>query len=189
MIYKFNKKSLTYENISNRVVLVCVLIILVLTSIFAFIGLKRINDVSNISNETKAIIIKENTKFSKDKLKEYILDLNIRFPHIVFAQAILETNEFKSNLFKENSNLFGMKEATKRPTTNSGVENGHAYYNSWRESVQDYAMFAAAYLNNLKTEEEYFQYLRANYAEDSEYVEKLKKIIKEFNTINLVNSK
>jgi flagellum-specific peptidoglycan hydrolase FlgJ len=110
-------------------------------------------------------------------------------PQSVLAQAVLETNEFKSNIFKENNNLFGMKEATKRPTTNSGVENGHAYYNSWRESVQDYAMFAAAYLNDIKTEEEYFQYLRANYAEDSMYVEKLKKIIKEFNTINLVNSK
>jgi hypothetical protein len=50
-------------------------------------------------------------------------------------------------------------------------------------------MFQAAYLNDIKTEEEYFQYLRANYAEDSMYVEKLKKIIKEFNTINLVVTK
>jgi len=188
MIYKFNKKSLTYENISNRVILICVLIVLVLMSFFAFIALSKLNDIRYISGETKAIIIKENTKFSKDKLKEYILDLNIRFPHIVFAQAVLESGNFKSEIFKTNHNLFGLKIATRRPSTANGEENGHAYYDNWRESVQDYAMFQAAYLNDIKTEEEYFQYLRANYAEDSEYVEKLKKIIKEFNTINLVNS-
>lgn len=179
MIYKFNKKSLTYENISNRVVLVCVLIILVLTSIFAFIGLKRINDVSNISNETKAIIIKENTKFSKDKLKEYILDLNIRFPHIVFAQAVLESGNFKSEIFKTNHNLFGLKIATRRPSTANGEEHGHAYYEDWRASVVDYAFYQAAYLQDIKTESEYLEYLGLNYAENPTYVEDLKKIIGE----------
>jgi uncharacterized FlgJ-related protein len=94
------------------------------------IGIIRVNDVSFISEETKAIILREADKaneFTPEKLKAYILELNIRFPYIVYAQAQLETGEFKSKIFKENNNIFGMKVARKRPTTNKGEENGHAY--------------------------------------------------------------
>lgn len=189
MIYKFDKKELSYQNISNKVILIGLTGVLILTTILSYIAISYMNDIRYISNETKAIIIKENNQFSQEKLKEYILDLNIRFPHIVMAQAILETNRFNSKIFKENNNLFGMKNATQRPTTTTGTENGHAFYNSWKESVQDYAMFQAAYLNDLRSEEEYFTYLKANYAEDTLYVNKLKEIIKKYNTINLVDSK
>ena len=71
-----------------------------------------------------------------------------------------------------------MKIARRRPTTNKGEENGHAYYDNWKESVQDYAFFQAAYLNDIKTESEYLQYLNANYAGSSNYVNLLNDIIK-----------
>jgi len=41
----------------------------------------------------------------------------------------------------------------------------------------DYAFYQAAYLNDLRSESEYFAYLGQNYAEDPGYVGKLKKII------------
>jgi len=43
--------------------------------------------------------------------------------------------------------------------------------------VVDYAFYQAAYLNDLRSEKEYFDYLGQNYAEDPMYVSKLKKII------------
>jgi len=117
-------------------------------------------------------------EFSEVKLKEYIIELNIKFPHIVFAQAKLESGYFKSTIFKENNNLFGMKIATRRPTTNKGENRGHAVFDNWKESVLDYAFYQARFLGDIKTEGEYIQYLKANYAEDPGYVNKVIKLSK-----------
>lgn len=187
MIYKYDYKNLTYKNVTKNLAFILIGIIVLFTGITSILMLTRINDIRYISSETKSIIIKESAKenqFSPEKLRAYILELNIKFPHIVYAQARLETGNFKSQIFKTNHNLFGMKVATLRPTTNKGEENGHAYYEGWRESVVDYAMFRAAYLNNITSEDEYFQYLKSNYAEDSRYIDRLKEIIKEENIIS-----
>lgn len=180
MIYFFEQKTLTFKKVSNKLILIYLMVYSIIIGGIVLLLTNKIDNVKYISEETKSIIIKENNKFSKDKLKEYILDLNIKFPHIVYAQAILESGDFKSNIFKTNNNLFGMKVAKQRPTTNKGEQDNHAIYDNWRESVQDYAMFSAAYLNDIKTEEEYFAYLKANYAEDTTYITKVKTLIKKF---------
>jgi hypothetical protein len=186
MIYFYNKENLVYENVTKKAILLIIGLAFVTSGIIVCLLVYRVNQVKYISEETKAIILSESNKlneFSPQKLKAYILELNIKFPHIVYAQARLESGNFKSEIFKTNHNLFGMKVATRRPTTNKGEENGHAYYDNWKESVQDYAMFAAAYLNNLKTEDEYFDYLGQNYAENPNYVKQLKFIIEENNIL------
>lgn len=178
MIYRFDKKTLTFKNVFASWVFFVTMAIL--TFVTVVIGIIRVNDVSFISEETKAIILREADKaneFSPEKLKAYILELNIKFPHIVYAQAKLETGEFKSKIFKENNNLFGMKVATRRPTTNKGEDNGHAFYVNWKESVVDYAFYSAQYLSNIKSESEYFDYLGQSYAEDPNYIPKIRKII------------
>lgn len=139
---------------------------------------QKLNSIEYITEETRTLIINEENKFSEERLKQFILELNIRFPHIVLAQAKLESGYFKSKMFRENNNFFGMKVARRRPTTNKGEQYGHAFFDSWKDCVVDYAFYQAAYLNDIKTEAQYFAYLRANYAEDPTYVEKLKKIIK-----------
>jgi flagellum-specific peptidoglycan hydrolase FlgJ len=70
-----------------------------------------------------------------------------------------------------------MKEARVRLNTAQGTERSHAYYNTWQESLMDYALYAATYLKTLSTEEQYYTYLEQNYAEDPDYVKKLKKLI------------
>jgi uncharacterized FlgJ-related protein len=138
------------------------------------------NDVRYISEETKTIIINEFDKqneFSVDKLKDYISELNIKFPHIVLAQSQIESGHYKSRIFKENNNIFGMKQARQRPTVSKGTENNHAYYENWKQSVQDYAMYQAKYLSRLRTENEYLSYLGQSYAEDPNYVSKIRHII------------
>lgn len=182
MIYRYDKQSIQYKNITLSLLIGLVVVIIVTMGITLFILINRTDDIRLISQETKTIIINESLKekaFSPHKLKSYILELNIRFPHIVYAQAKLESGNFNSEIFKTNNNLFGMKQARKRPTTAKGTELNHAFYESWQESVVDYGMFSATYLNDIKTESEYFVYLKANYAEDISYVDKLQRIIAE----------
>jgi flagellum-specific peptidoglycan hydrolase FlgJ len=73
--------------------------------------------------------------------------------------------------------MFGMKEAKLRANLAKGTNRGHAYYETWQESVIDYALYYSSYLRSIKTEGEYFEYLRQNYAEDPTYVQRLKQII------------
>jgi uncharacterized FlgJ-related protein len=122
--------------------------------------------------------MRENNEFSKQKFKEYVLSLNVKFPNIVMAQAELESSHFNSVMFHENNNMFGMKPAKLRPTTNKGENRGHAYFDSWKDCVLDYAFYSATYLNEIKTEAEYLNYLKSSYAEDPNYINKLKTILK-----------
>ena len=182
ILYTFDKEKLQHRNVTLKVIGVGVIATLLLTSFILGFVLSRVNDVKYISAETKSIIIKESDRanaFSKQHLKAYILELNIKFPYIVYAQARLESRNFNSDVFKANNNMFGMRIATTRPSTNHGEQLTYALYTSWKESVEDYAMFSAAYLNKIKTEDEYFQYLADNYAQDPTYVARLKAIIKE----------
>lgn len=184
MIYKYDKQNLTYKQVTGKWLLITVGILLITSAFMSLFTLRHINDVRFISEETRAIILREADKvneFSPEKLKAYILELNIKYPHIVLAQTQLETGVYKSKIFKENHNLFGMKVATQRPTTNKGEESGHAYYDTWRESVVDYAFYQAKYLSNLKSETEYLQYLKQSYAEDPNYMVKLLDILSKQN--------
>jgi flagellum-specific peptidoglycan hydrolase FlgJ len=147
------------------------------TSLFIGIRTGKEKVFSEIIETESLISIKEEDEFSKDKFIEMLKDLNVTFPHIVMAQSIIETGNWRSNIFIENHNLFGMKEAKRRVTTAVGTHNNHAYYNHWRESVYDYAFFQCRYLYKIKSEDEYFKYLSANYAEDTLYVPKVKNII------------
>lgn len=178
MYYKFNKETLLLEkvNVTNKT----------LTGIGAAIGLililgftsKPKDPIQNLTTEDRLIVIREYNEFSQEKLIEKINQLNFRFPHIVLAQAKLESGHFKSTIFLENNNMFGMREAKLRVNLAKGTNRQHAYYDSWQESVYDYALYYSTYLYKIKTEGEYFEYLRQNYAEDPTYVQRLKQIIK-----------
>jgi hypothetical protein len=178
MYYKFNKETLLPEkvNVTNRT----------LTGVGVVIGLALLLGFTSnsekvteyLSQEEKLIVIREYNEFSETKLIEKIRQLNFRYPHIILAQAKLESGHFKSTIFLENNNMFGMREAKLRANLARGTNRAHAYYDSWQESVLDYALYYSTYLYKLKTEGEYFEYLRQNYAEDPTYVQRLKQIIK-----------
>ena len=129
--------------------------------------------------ETKEVILPPvEERFSQEKFIDFLLRSNIKHYKIVFAQAVIETGWFKSKSFKTANNLFGMKLATRRATTAVGEYLGHAKYNNWKESVLDYALYQSTYLSKFKSEEAYFAYLKSNYAEDPDYVAKIKSIIR-----------
>ena len=91
MYYKFNKETLDFERtkITNKS----------LTGLGAAVGLLLIfgftsnpnNKVENLSQEEKLIVVREYREFSEEKLIEKITELNFRFPHIILAQAKLES--------------------------------------------------------------------------------------------------
>jgi len=187
MYYKFNEQTLLFEKskVSNKVLVgVGVAVGLLLTLGFTT---NPANAVKNLSTEDKLIVIREYNEFSEAKLVEKIKQLNFKFPHIILAQSYQETGHYKSGIFLENNNLFGMKQAQIRVTLAKGTNRNHAYYDSWQDSVNDYAMFYATYLSDLKTEGEYFEYLKKNYAEDPTYVQRLKALIQKRDLKNKFN--
>ena len=94
---------------------------------------------------------------------------------------MVETGYWKSDIFIENNNLFGMKEARIRVNTALGTNRNHAYYSDWVSSVLDYAFYQSTYLKNLKTEEQYYDYLSRSYAESNHYIESVKSMVKKEN--------
>jgi hypothetical protein len=179
-IFKINPSTLEPEavNVNKRTVIAILVTSIIIGLTVYHFGYQRGKDVlTGLSNEEKLIVIKEYNEFSEDKLISKLKELNVKFPYIVFAQSKLETGSFTSRIFKENNNLFGMREAKQRITTAQGTENNHAYYHSWQESILDYAFYQCRYLSNINTEEQYFQYLSQSYAEDPSYVSILKSMI------------
>ena len=182
MLYFYSKSGLELKNISRKFI-----IGLLGYTAFLVLGTVLFTDkteytrnevIETITPEERLIVINQNEfEFSEDTLVYLLTELNVKFPHIVLAQSIIETGHWSSRIFKENNNLFGMKEAYVRVHTAKGTQHNHAYYENWRESVYDYAFYQCRYLGGIKTEEEYFQYLSRSYAEAPNYVQSLKRVI------------
>lgn len=175
MIYRYNKQELKFERIHwfkyiRFGVIAFILMSFVSINTMELIDYERILEV-NISGERE---------FTEDKLVRKLKELNIKYPHIVLAQAKLESNNYSSRIFIDNNNLFGMKEARVRINLAKGTQYKHAYYNTWQESVLDYAFWMATYGSKCKTEQQYYNLLNG-YAEDVNYQAKLKNIIKKNN--------
>jgi len=173
MLYIYNKQTLQFTkvNLVGFAIMALGLVGFIILTSTSHIPVKKITE-----SEIKVIIMERN-KFSDEKLVYMIKEMNFEFPYIVYAQALLESNRFTSKIFIENNNLFGMKESFYRVTRRRGIQNDYACYNDWVDSVNDYGFYYATYLSKIKTEDDYFSYLSQYYAEDAEYVAKLKNII------------
>ena len=186
MFYRFNQDTLEFQRVKpSTYVKGFILVIIVLITIGFNIVPRPV--ISTLTPEEKLIIVRESNRFSQKALENNIKSLNFKIPHIVLAQSIQETGNYKSTIFRENHNLFGMKQATIRTNLAKGSNRGHAYYDSWQDSLIDYALYSATYLSDIRTEGEYFEYLRQNYAEDPSYVERLKILIKKRNLKSIFN--
>ena len=70
-----------------------------------------------------------------EQLERMVYEMNFPFPDIVIAQAKLETGHFKSEVFRMNNNLFGMRHPRQRVTLSKGSNLNHAVYDSWQHSL------------------------------------------------------
>ena len=189
MLYTYCSESLSYKKVKLAKKPVAIgfisllaLSYIILTGMISAAKEQGFQEATDLPVETELLVLEaEEDQFSQDALVEEIKKLNIRFPHIVLAQAILETGYYESRIYQENHNLFGMKQARARATTANGTQLGHAYYDNWKESVTDYALYQAAYLNKIRKENQYLRYLDKNYAEAKDYDKKLEAIIEREN--------
>jgi len=179
-MYKFDKHTLEFIKLKwmDHITKIGIVGSLLIIGIFFMVAMLPGLEKTRKEHEVKVIIAKQN-EFSEEKLITLIKNLNFPFPHVVLAQSMIETGYYTSPIFKENNNLFGMKEAVVRITTCTGTNNGHAVYKNWMDSVYDRAFYSATYLSSINTEDEYYSYLAQYYAQDKEYVSKLKRIIQE----------
>ena len=180
MFYKFNKNTLVWEKDWRKTKVAISAVIILMIASFVMGRFFKFEVLDEYEKEMIVLSLdKEKNKFSEEKFVEELKRLNVKYPYIVMAQSIAETGHYKSQVFKENHNLFGMKMARVRVNTANGVQNGHAYYDDWYQSVYDYAFYQCSVLSNINTEEEYFLYLSSSYAEAGDkYTKLLKEIIR-----------
>lgn len=189
MLYTYCRKSLVFNRVKpiKLIKIGFTFFVAITTALYTTWQFAQANAVertlNDMSFEDQIIVVNHriNNDFSKEALAEELKRLNVRYPHIVMAQAMIESGHFQSNIFRSNHNLFGMKEARQRVTTARGTNLNHAYYENWKESVLDYAMFQAAYLKDLRSEAAYLLYLNKNYAEAENYDLAVKKMIEREN--------
>ena len=160
-----------------------VVLTLTLNILVSFLSTSAVPDP--IIEDSPCIVLQDRQEFSELSLIEYLVELKVPHPHIVLAQAKLETGNFTSTIFKENNNLFGMKRAYRRPSTAIATHRNHAKYHHWKDSVLDFALYKA-YVAQNRDEEQYMKLLASSYAEDPNYTKKVRRIVLEtrnhFNT-------
>lgn len=156
-------------------------IMIPLLFVILFVNIFKKERKQNIILPIKENVVKQedynkhcNPHFSEENLKQLILDLNIKFPEIVLAQAKLESGNFTSRVFKENNNLFGMKVPARRNHLTIGKNLGYAIFEDWQQSVIDYALFQQTYFRG-NTEQDYYNWLNRIYSIDDNYINKLKR--------------
>lgn len=115
--------------------------------------------------------------FTEDRMIEYANKIGIKYVDVMVAQSRIETGWYSSKIFKEGSNLFGMKLPKRRATTASGEHRNHAKYDSWIKSVEDYKLWQEMVLQKVNSKKEYLDYISKHYAENPNYLNLIKKQI------------
>jgi hypothetical protein len=94
-----------------------------------------------ISPEEKKKPKEDQLPFSEKNLAQELKKQGVMYPDVAMAQSMLETGHFKSGIFLDNNNLFGMKHPRQRQTLSKGPNRGHASFDKWQDSVKDYKMW------------------------------------------------
>lgn len=154
----------------------CAKVILFLGISIAVITLLYINEgKADQQVEIEEQVMEEPEFFSKcpqDGLVDALDYYEIAYPEIVYAQALLETGHFKSDLCVRHNNLFGLYNSKRKR---------YYKFNHWTESVKAYKdMIQYRY----KPPSNYYKFLKKiHYASDPQYIKKLKKLEDEYGKI------
>jgi hypothetical protein len=159
-----------------------------------------INDYSSITNSESRTSAEYFHKrrytidCTDENLKSEIQLNKIICPDEVYAQIVIESGHMNSFLFKRANNLLGMRYPCQRSTTAIGMylpeedtivkgtqeelrkyarKNNYAVYASWTDCVADYKLWQDQCFH---LTEKYLTFLGTYYAEDINYVAKIKKM-------------
>lgn len=175
-LYKYDSEALVYRK-TNRLLKyrIIVAVLFLSVSLLSFVAVKK-PQKEYITTEME-INLKTNNTFSEEDLIKEIKRLPFKYKDIVLAQAMIESGHYKSPLFKEAHNLFGLREARSRATTAKGTILNHAEYDNWKESLLDRLIYEVKYLDKLNREQ-YLKYLDKSYAQAGGYDRSLEQITK-----------
>lgn len=105
-------------------------------------------------------------KLPQEGLMEALEYYEVKYPQIVYAQAILETGHFKSNVCLNYNNLFGLYDSKNKD---------YYKFNHWAESIVAYKEWIQ---KKYQPPNNYYVFLEEiNYASDKEYISTLKSIV------------
>ena len=100
---------------------------------------------------------------SRESVLAELKKQNVPHAKIVLAQSILETGSYTSKLSKTHNNIFGLRKGNK-----------YRKYDNYIACISDYKKF----ISNKYKGGNYYKFLKElGYAEDPNYIEKLKEIV------------
>lgn len=100
--------------------------------------------------------------------------VSVRLP---LAQAVHESANFTSSLYKRTNNMLGMNYPAKRATTAIGKDAGFAVYRSPVDSIRDYFKWLDYW--KIKTDDQLTAFLSKGYAADPNYLKKVNALANE----------
>jgi len=131
-------------------------------------------------------IIFRKSSLTTQLLYEALLFNGIQNPEIVVKQAIVETGNFKSKIYRETNNPFGMHLASSRKSITTEFVYGDYYdgqfhkmakFNCWYDAVIDFKYWQTFWLDNILTERQYYTFLDTlPYAANPNYISMVKSI-------------
>lgn len=175
--YKYDNDNLAFYPDKTFKVVQLILLALIFALIISSIGYFLLKKEEKTT--TKYILTENIVK--KPEYKKTVFELIDNYPFkfkgLIKAQAIEESGNFTSPVFKENNNCLGMRLPHQRLTLATGSNLNHATYKCLEDCIIDRLIYEAKYLNDLN-KKEYLTYLDSVYAESGGYSERLLKIEK-----------
>ena len=149
----------------------------ILISLLALLALSQYyisrDDFRNTINNAEEVILKQDpegkilsSEISLQSYYEALTFYQVKFKKEVLAQAILETGCFKSYNCRVRNNTLGLFNSRKMEFFS---------FSHWSESIKGYKKMIEY---RIKDDEDYYDFLkRIGYAEDPNYIAKVKKIV------------
>lgn len=110
-------------------------------------------------------------------LYSLLVEIGAWYPELLVKQAKLESANYQSSVYTNNNNLYGMRNVYSRPTTQINTKNGYGVYHNWQLSAIDRVLWDEEIFDSQpETEDEYLDFIAAIYAEDPNYISKVKSI-------------
>lgn len=103
-------------------------------------------------------------KLTEKEILRELVKQGCILPNVALAQMKIETGNFKSAICKENKNIAGIK--TSKSKYVAGMNRNHCSYRTYKDCIKDYIRIQNRYLKNID----------GRYAENPQYVQKLKTI-------------
>jgi len=135
------------------------------------------DDTLNLKIADTLITVEDS--FSIDNFKSYLAQINAPHAHVIYSIAKHESG-FRSLLFINNNNLFGMRRPNTRP--NKSIQEGQrwAKFQHWTESVDDFILYMEYTGMDEVSEQRFLNHIDHNYAMRVGYGQTLKKYYSEY---------